>query len=448
MADYGVTDDGFVPQTVAQIRAEMEEEARQEFGRSFPLGDHTWAGHEIGIVSERLGLLWEVAEATYSAGDSDKATSDALRALGGLTGTFELEASYSTVLETLTGDDASVVPIDSVISTDSFGKRFKTTVAATLVQLDDWVATTAYIAGVDRVNNSGRAYQCITSGVSAGSGGPTTNAADITDGTAHWTYLGEGEAAVDVICAAEETGPTVAVARDLTVIENPTGGWNSAINLLDAVEGRGEQSDEDFRLLREAELSQPGTGPADAVRAALLAVSGVTNATVFFNVEEVTDADGITPHACECLVQGGDDQDILDCLWDNVPLGIKTLGTTVGTVTDDEGTVQTVRFTRPTEKLVYVTIVLEKNPRTYLGDAAAKLAVAEQGNERGTGYNVVASAVSKWAFVDGVLDVSSVLISVAPTVVPVASTTIPISLRELAVFDTSRVGITSSDGTP
>lgn len=54
-----------------------------------------------------------------------------------------------------------------------------------------WLATTAYALG-DRVANASRYYECIAAGTSAGSGGPTTTAADITDGTAHWTYLGEG----------------------------------------------------------------------------------------------------------------------------------------------------------------------------------------------------------------------------------------------------------------
>lgn len=52
-----------------------------------------------------------------------------------------------------------------------------------------WTATHAYTAG-QQIQNSGNGYECITSGTSAGSGGPTTTAADITDGSAHWKYMG------------------------------------------------------------------------------------------------------------------------------------------------------------------------------------------------------------------------------------------------------------------
>jgi lysophospholipase L1-like esterase len=51
-----------------------------------------------------------------------------------------------------------------------------------------WVSTTAYVVG-NTVSNNGYRYMCLTSGTSAGSGGPTTTGTDITDGTAHWTYI-------------------------------------------------------------------------------------------------------------------------------------------------------------------------------------------------------------------------------------------------------------------
>lgn len=58
-----------------------------------------------------------------------------------------------------------------------------------------WAINTAYNQG-DFVTNSGNLYVCITSGTSAGAGGPTTSAADITDNTVHWMYLGVGSTGV------------------------------------------------------------------------------------------------------------------------------------------------------------------------------------------------------------------------------------------------------------
>lgn len=59
-----------------------------------------------------------------------------------------------------------------------------------------WAATTAYDEGFLVTNDSGKLYLCITAGISAGSGGPTGTAADITDGTVHWMYAGAGSTGV------------------------------------------------------------------------------------------------------------------------------------------------------------------------------------------------------------------------------------------------------------
>jgi uncharacterized phage protein gp47/JayE len=447
MADeFGLLPEGFVRPTIPEIRDEMEADVRVVTGASTPLGDDTFDGHLIGILSERLGLLWELGEICFSSMDRDKAAGDQLRSLGALTGTFELPALPSTVTETLCGDDASVIPAGTIIATDSTGRKFQTALDETLEQLDDWAALGSYIVD-DRVTNSNRCYVCITAGVAAGAGGPTTTDADITDGTVHWQYIGEGQAAADVKMTSLDNGAVVAIAGDLTDIQTPVGGLNTAVNLHDADLGRDVQNDESFRLLVEEELTQAGTGPADAVRAALLKVPGVTNATVFFNNTDVTDDDGLTPHSTECLVQGGADQDIWDCLWNNVPLGIQTIGDEVGTVEDSEGFDQTLKFSRPEEFDIYIIVDLVEDPKTYGGDTTVKAAIVAWGNAQKTGKDVVASAISAQCFrVAGVLDVTSVKIDTAPA--PSGSATIAISLRQLADYDTARISIVTSDGVP
>ncbi len=52
-----------------------------------------------------------------------------------------------------------------------------------------WAPGTAYVLGA-QATNANNLYTCIAPGTSAASGGPTTTAADITDGTVHWKYVG------------------------------------------------------------------------------------------------------------------------------------------------------------------------------------------------------------------------------------------------------------------
>ncbi len=448
MTVYGLTVDGFVPQPASVISDGIVAKLRARFGASLPVSDDTIEGHYVQILSERLALLWELLEQIVSSTDPDKANGALLEAVCIITGTFRTAARYSVVIETLVGDDGSSIPSGSVVAATSTSKKFLTIADADIVELDAWTAATLYAIG-DRRSNGGNAYRCITAGISDGAGGPTTELADITDGAAHWRFLGNGTGAVDVVCRATDTGPIVAVSGDLTTIVTPIGGLNSVINILDAVAGADQMTDEDLRKLRNKELSEPGTGPADAIRAALLKVPGVTAATVFHNDTDLTDDDGVPPHRVECLVQGGEDQAIWDCLRVNVAAGIRTYGEEEGTSTDSQGKEQPMFFTRPEEIVVYVDVTLEKDEDYPVdGDDQVKLLIATYGNAQVTGKNVVAMAIAG-SFINvapGVIGAELPLIGVVPA--PVASTTIQISNRQIATFDTSRISVTTTDGIP
>lgn len=445
---YGLLTTGFAPAPLEAIREEINESLRTAFGASIDLSDESLLGHIAGIMAERLAALWEVAEQVNANQDPDAAGGTGLEALCALTGTFRRDPSPSTVTLTLTGTATTVVGVGSQAATLSTAAVFETTEAGTLVALAAWATGTAYALG-DRRTNASRAYVCITAGTSAGSGGPTTTGDDITDNTVHWRYMGEGTAAADVDAECTENGPTVAVSGDITEIVTPVGGWSSVINLLDADEGQGDESDQNLRLRRVAELSSAGEGTPGALRAALLQVPDVTSVTIFYNDTDVTDADGVPPHAVEALVRGGDDQDIFDALFANVAAGVATHGTEAGTVTDSEGTTHDVEFTRPDEIDIYVVIDIEYDADEYPadGDDQVKAAIVAHGDTYATGRNVRASAVGSAAFgVAGVLGADVTGIGIAPA--PGTTTPITIALRELAVFDTSRITVNSSAVTP
>lgn len=448
MPDYGLLSTGFSPKTLEIVRTEINEALQTAFGPSIDVSDGSALGQLVGILAEKYAELWELAEAVNSSQDPDLATNTGLDALAALTGTTRDPAAPSTATLTLTGTPTTVVPAGSRASVVTTEAEFETTEEATIATLTAWASGTAYVAG-DRRTNASRAYECITSGTSAGSGGPTTTDEDITDNTAHWRYMGEGTGAVDVEAEAVETGPTVAVSGSITEIETPVAGWSSVINLEDADLGSDVESDESLRTKRELELEDAGSSPVNAIRAALLAVEGVESVTVFVNDTDTTDGDGIPPHAVEALVLGGEDQDIFDALLDSVAAGIATHGNTDGTAEDDTGISHDVSFTRPDEVDIWVRVDVTKDPDVFpaTGSDLIKAAIVAYGDAQTTGKDVVSSAISAQCFqVAGVLDVTVSYIRTSSP--PIASTTITIDLRELAVFDTSRITVNLSNGTP
>lgn len=448
MPDYGLLSTGFVPKSLEVIRDEINTELRTTFGDSLDLTDGSLIGQFIGIIAEREALLWELGEAINSSQDPDNATGTGLDSLSALTGTLREQATPSTVVLTLTGTPGTIVASGSKSSVTVTEDEFETTDDATIATTTAWVINTAYVID-NRRTNSGRVYVCITSGTSAGSGGPSTTSDDITDNTAHWRYIGEGTGNVDVDAECTETGPTIALSGNINEIETPISGWESVLNLLDATAGSDEETDEDLRVRRELELEGPGVSTADAIRADILDVEDVTAVTVFYNDTDVTDGDGIPPHAVEVLVRGGEDQDIFDALLASVAAGIATYGTESGTADDAQGTSHAIEFTRPDEIEIYVDVVVIKDADLYPsdGDTQIKEAIVAWGDAQNTGKDAVSSAVIAQCFqVAGVLDVTDVDIGTAPA--PAAGTTIAIGLRELAVYDTSRITVASSDGTP
>ena len=134
---------------------------------------------------------------------------------------------------------------------------------------------------------------------------------------------------------------------------------------------------------------------------------------------------------------------------DHAAFGIAFQGTTSGAVVDSQGTTQPVKFSRPQVINVFVDITLIKEPAVYPsnGDALVKQAIASFGQSQPTGKDAVASSIGAQAFtVPGVLDVT--VTKIGTSVNPTGSATIPITTRQIAGFDTSRINVNSSSGTP
>ena len=427
MADYGLLITGFVPKPQDVCRQEINEAIRAKRGLSTDVSDGSLLGQLSGILSEREATLWDLAQALYSSRDPDTATGTAQDAICALTGTIRASAKSSTVTETLTGTPTTVVGAGSQVKTASTGALFSSSSSAIIASLAAWTITTGYTVG-QRVTNASHAYQCITTGTSAGAGGPTTTAADITDGTVHWRYLGDGTGAVDAAFLSVDKAAVVATSGDLTVIQTPVGGWQGAINVLDAVPGAVVQPDGLLRLTREAELASSGNSPPDAIRAAVFGVLGVTSCTVFYNNTDLTDSNGIPPHSVHVVVEGGDDTAIATTLSSNVAAGIGTIGSTTVAVNDSQGTPHDYKFTRPAAVNVYQVITLTYDSRPSAqggypsdGNDQVTAALVAFGNTLPIGKDVVAASLQAAAFplfvggslvagVQGVLDVTSMLV--------------------------------------
>lgn len=489
MTTYGPTSVGWVGKPSDVIQAEFDATFRAIIGDSagtesdgtIPLDSLT--GQEIVALTDAFSANWDLLQGIVSSFDPNQASAAQLDAVCSITATTREPQTFSTVTITATGTPLTVLNINRAVKTSDTGARFLSTAAGTITALTAWAINTAYVVG-DRRTNASRCYRCITAGTSAGAGGPTTTAADITDNTAHWKYLGEGTGAADVAFEAQTAGPVGALAGTLTSIDTPVDGWKNAVNLLDALPGALKETDPALRARREAELASSGGSTADAIRAHVLKVNEgssdpahqpPTAVTVFYNDTDVTDADGLPPHAVEVLVQDGTDQDIIQAIWEAVGAGTGTYGNqTPGTATDSESNPQTVNWSRPVAVNIYVVATAYYDASQWPASAdalvqqAALSALLTYGETFPIGVDVraaplrgaiiykpsatdsagvaVVPAPATASAAPGILDVDPMYIGTAPA--PSTSVAVAVSRRQRASFDSTRCTIMASAETP
>lgn len=465
---FGVTDDGLLIPRLQDLLAEFESEMREEFGSSIVFGPQSVEGQFTGMTAERVAKAWEALEVLGGILDEGKARGRLLEALSALTGTYRRGPTYSVVALILAGDDATVVPgTTSKVSNGQPAFQFQTIGDATLDAVDAWDDAESYTVG-DLVSTGGNVYYCRLAADDTIAEpthterfhGATLFPSFPTPGyqAAYWIWLGAGDAAASKNALAVTPGPVFVASGDtggpggLDTIDTPVSGWSGVFNPLDVTSGANAQSDEDLSITRSAEIAALGTSPPDALRGRLLKVGeGTTNpvtaVTIFRNVNDVTDGDGLLPHRTEAMIRGGDDDAIRAALWASVASGLRTQGNVDGTIFDSEGNTQVVQFSRATEINIYVAIELTKDPLTYPsdGDAQIKAIIVAAGLAAANGIDVNAWAIGVLCAITGVIKVTSVKIGTAPA--PTLSVDIVLTKRQRAAFDTSRIAITAIDGT-
>lgn len=149
-------------------------------------------------------------------------------------------------------------------------------------------------------------------------------------------------------------GRISASAGLLTEIKTPKGGWDSAINNVDATLGQDFESDSDLKDRRNK------TKRVTSVESRLQdEVNGVTEAKVYQNDSNFVDAEGRPPKSIEAVVDGGSALDIATAVWDFKPLGIETFGNTSQNITISTGQLKTVYYSTVSDIDYWVHLQIE-----------------------------------------------------------------------------------------
>ena len=167
---------------------------------------------------------------------------------------------------------------------------------------------------------------------------------------------------VNCTIIAQEPGPLEFAAGTTWAIIDTVPGWSTFVTTEDIDPediGNNDEQDASLRQRREDELFSGGND-LSAIRAE---VSKVVDEVAAYENRDCSQPspDGIPEGAFEIVVEGGDDQAIIDAIYSRKPPGAESYGQTVtSSVNDEEGNPVPIGFTRVGDINIWMDIVITR----------------------------------------------------------------------------------------
>jgi len=475
-----VTDIGFVKKTLAEIVPEVEADLKSVFGENIDLDPDGNFGQLVGIISKGYADLWDLAEEIYNSRNVNAATGISLDNIVAENAIERNPATETTVSDViLEGDQGTVVALGKKARQQDTGIEYtldaavtidKATARSGLISVTSIVVSSVYRVTIDSVNYDYTAVggdteldilneleTLITAGAWAGTASvDTTNEQLVlTDNDTDFDFDITGNLQIDEVGSAGnftcvETGANTLAANTLNIVVTPVSGWDSVNNPSAGLTGTEVETDEELRRRRARSIVR-GAATDPAIRTAVFdEVDNVTSVNVYSNRSDVTDGDGRPPHSFETVVQGGDDTEIAEKIFEKQPSGIVSYGNTQVNITDSQGYTQPIKFSRPEDVYIFVQIKRDYNTEeTYPdnGDDLIKQAIVDWSldpNNITIGKDVIRQRLADPIYtVPGIGDIEIQLddSKTLPHTPTYALQNITINIRELAVFATDRISV-------
>ena len=348
-----MTDNGFDRLTYDDILAIQTENAKQRFGDDIDTSENSTFGKILRLYCLDSASNNELAEQVYLSAFPASATGVSLDRLAPLVGISRNPATYSQQDITISGTAGTTVPMGFLVASG-----------------------------------------------------------DIVFHTVDTYTIGDdGTVAAVVECNEAGTVGNVAVGSIDTIV-NPAVGVTGITHT--GVEKLATDVETDYSLRNRftQALSTVGSGTLEAIKGAILRVSGVESVYIAENDTNNT-VGGLPPHSfiCYVLAPPSAQADIAQAIFSKKPVGIQSIGTVVTSVDDSGGGAHLIRFSWTEEVSIYVKASITTNS-DYSSDTIAQIQqnivnkLAAYTNDQ----DVTATSLYSAIYVDGVEDVTSLTI--------------------------------------
>ena len=477
----GLTPEGLVIKRLSEVLTEKRARAVALFqdltqpGDVVDTSDSSAVGRLISLAAPSEADLWEAMQEVYSAFDPNSSTGIALDNLVALGGISRFENTYTTVQALFSGDNGTLIPSGSVVSSATTGKRFNVigsvalspSISSGVVLTTTAVANnTTYTLSYSRLAGSAVASYTSASNTTTQSilqglkseidANHSTLVATIVGNTLQvdlvdvfqtvtfTTSVNLGILKVTKLgdLQAENVGAISQSVGTITTITTPVLGWDSVTNPVSATEGRLRESDEELRERFRISKFERASNILESLYSALSSLDSVEQVVIYENDTDVVDDNGLPAHSFMPIVLGGISSSIAQTIWENKPLGIRSYGNTDIAIYDSQGFSHSIGFERPNPITVYISLSLTTNadfPQD--GVQAIKDALASYMEDNfGIGEDVVYSRL--YTPINSVPGHFITSLTIGTTPSPTGMANIPIEFNQLYSLDPNNIVIT------
>lgn len=293
-----LTNKGFERTRLVDRIYQLQAKARAIFGQDIDLSSDTMDGQHLGLFSEAVADIDELAELVWQSFDPDFATGASLSRLAKINGIERNQGAYSVATLTLTGKPNTLIPKGSIVSNESGSVK-------------------VYTINDARIDVGGLA---------------------------------------EVNASPDTTGAIQASAGTLNHIKSPIYGWTTVTNTNSMTVGKVRETDQDLRLRRRASVSKGNRNMTESLWASLSNLEGVIEVAVLENASGEVDSRGLPAHSIHTVISGGDDLAIANEIWINKTAGTVLAGMNTVTINDFMGGTQDIKFSRPLSVPVKVKV--------------------------------------------------------------------------------------------
>lgn len=418
MANYGLTDNGFVIKRLDTILNEIHEELSDGFGIDTRISKPSFLDVLVTTFAGQIANLWEVAQDSYYAKYPSSATGvhlDNSIQYGGIrremaartiyplhcTGIDGTKVRRHTPVATNTNPETRLYAInDFEISRNKFNSCRLKVVAVENANYSVTINGSEYIY----TNNSNDKAALVTgianslrnSDFNVNVDGYGIIIADKLLGRVSKLVLSSNLTTDYIVTIAsfetEKFGKIQLPNDVITKLVDNIAGFTNVRNRLQPIYGREAQTDVELRQAYIAKSALRSNTMVDSVVAEILnTVVGIETVSGFENDTDFVNDRQMPPHSIEFVVEGGEDSEIASAILRKKAGGIQTYGSVVVDVPGKYGDSIPIKFNRPTYIYVWLKIVLHCK-RSSLPDNYKKMVsslIVENNKKISTGKNLL-----------------------------------------------------------